>query len=98
MSERRRAIVIGCGKIAGGYNRDPDDAMARLRQRPEHTSRATTKLENGVADDVGKLQVELDVVAQVRVIEVVVVRQSRVSVARCVSAGRHRKPIGAQHR
>jgi predicted dehydrogenase len=27
MSEPRRALVIGCGKIAGGYNNCPDDPM-----------------------------------------------------------------------
>ncbi len=27
MSERLRAIVLGCGRIAGGLNRSPDDAM-----------------------------------------------------------------------
>jgi predicted dehydrogenase len=27
MSKRRRGIIIGCGKIAGGYNRSTDDEM-----------------------------------------------------------------------
>jgi predicted dehydrogenase len=41
MSERRRALIVGCGKIAGGYNRSADDpmvlthALAYIRHR-EH--------------------------------------------------------------
>ena len=41
MSNPRRALIVGCGKIAGGYNRGPSDtkilthALAYLRH-PEY--------------------------------------------------------------